>query len=237
MERWVIYLIIVVFALTMLNKQLQTNEFFTYITSVYEYILSFGIIGKVLTTLSIAIATVLSISFGIAEIAVSALFPVYESITMIFLGRIAGALVSYWLITKFPYLRSRAQQWLMTNPYIESMGNLIKESQYKYVLLLRLSNLPAPLKNYGLAIIGVAQKCYTICSMIEVAWMSLVKVFIGRQVHSAIGSYQAQGTLSIDGPGMAISAGGILILLYLSYKIYSDVERVKKATTVEQKSK
>lgn len=224
MERWVIYLIICLVFLSILNRQLNSNEFFNMTRTAYEYIKSFGLIGKVATTVSIGIATALALSFGIAEIAISALFPVYESITMIFLGRILGALASYWLVMKFNYIRQKAKHWLMSNQYLESIESLIKKSPYKYVMLIRFSNLPAPVKNYGLAILEVGQKCYLLGTAIEIGVMSLVKVFVGRQVYQALNSYHNQGTLSIDWPSMAMSGVGISVLAYLSYKVYSDVK-------------
>lgn len=228
MERWTVYLILTLVFLTILNKQLQTNEFFTLIKQVYSSIQGLGLLGKMIASLSIGIATILTLSFGIPEIAVSTLFHPCESVCMIFAGRFMAALVSFWITKRFPYLSRKIKEWVVSDQYLMSIESLIKREPYKYLLLIRFSNLPAPFKNYGSGMLGVKTKCYVICSLIEISIMSVVKVFIGRQVHTALDNYQSRGTWTIDGPSVAMSAIGIAMLLYLFYKVYTTVEAAKQ---------
>ncbi len=236
MERWTIYLVLTLVSLTILNRQMQSSEAFPSMKSVFEYVHSFGLFGKVVTTLSIAIATILCLSFGVAEIAVSALFPPYESVIMIFLGRISGALASFWLTTRFPAFRNKVRDWMVSLQYLRSMQILLREQPYKYLLLIRFSNMPAPLKNYGAAMLGVAARCFVISTLIEISIMSCMKVFIGKQVQTMVDSYQSQGNLGMDLPSYLVSALGIGSLVYLSYKVYSTVEAAGRQAAEEERT-
>lgn len=171
-------------------------------------------------TLSVFIAGVLAfLPTTIAELALGFVFGFSEGYAIAYVGKIIGATACFFLG------RSVLRAWLLErfaqNRVLVAVGGAVNRQPYRTACLLRIAYIPFPLKNYGVAMTGMAPLPFFAALLPVELLDTYVQVSIGssaKDLQSLFsGEYTPEQEDTIRLQLMAVGAEVVVLALALAY--------------------
>jgi uncharacterized membrane protein YdjX (TVP38/TMEM64 family) len=172
-----------------------------------------GLIGFALLY---AAATVLALPAGLLTLAAGFTWGVAGGALAVWTGAVVGATGSFLLGRTL--LRAPVAQRLAADPRLGAVDAAVRDEGLRLVLLLRLSPLfPFNVLNYGLGVTALSLRDYAIGTAVGIVPGMVVYLWVGSTV-SSLGDL-ARGAPSAGGPGVALSALGLVATIAVTVQI------------------
>lgn len=230
--QWVAVAVGVV-CIVVIFRALPTKEL---LSGLQDWIVSLGVWGPVVLTLTYIVATVLMVPGTILTLVAGALYGLTVGTVVVSIGATVGASLCF-LIGRYA-VRERIANWAKRYPRFDAIDRAIGEGGWKVVALLRLSPaIPFNVQNYLYGLTRIRFWPFAIASWLAMLPGTFLYVYLGHVTQAALTSDRGRSV----GEWILLAVGLIATLVVSVYiarlarsKITQEVSTSSASDEVEQ---
>ena len=192
-----------------------------------------GLYGSVCLVLFVGCLVVpLGLPYSMFEMVFAIMFDNFlYAVALTTIAQTIGSTISY-LLTKY-LLKERLKVWLKDHQIYQGIEAVLSKDPLKFSFILRLTNFPLLIKNYGLAIPeNIGFKIYTVTSVIGTVFVSAPQIYIfqeAQQISALLDRKESPLKTVFTFLTIILSVAIIVYIIWYTRKMLNDIKQEVKA--------